>query len=102
MIMRPIFFFRFFAVFLLSAAVSSAEATAITYTVNEGGLQAQTCFPSCSNLGTLTGTITTDGTTGIGLGPSIITGWNFVLNDGTNVVNLTSANELHPVRLTPA
>jgi hypothetical protein len=30
---------------------------------------------------------------GVGLSPSIITGWDFFLNDGTNpVVNLTSAN----------
>jgi hypothetical protein len=91
--MRPIFS-GLLTAFLFSAAVSSAEATAITYTVNEGGLQAQTCFPSCSSFGSLTGTITTDGTVGVGLGASIITGWNLYLNDGTNLVNLTSANSL--------
>ena len=89
--MRP-FSLGVLAVVVLSNAVSSAEATPITYTLNEGGLQAQTCLPSCSSFGSLTGTITTDGTIGAGLGPSIITGWNLVLNDGTNVVNLTSGN----------
>jgi hypothetical protein len=80
------------AAFLLSAVVSSAAATPITYTVSEGGLQAQTCFPNCSSFGSLTGTIKTDGTIGVGLSASIITGWNLLLNDGTNLVNLTSAN----------
>jgi hypothetical protein len=85
-------FLRLLAAVLLAAVGSSAQATAIRYTVNEAGLQSQQCLPNCAVFGFLTGTITTDGTTGVGLGPSIITSWNLVLNDGTNIVNLTSAN----------
>lgn len=69
-----------------------APAHAITYNVNIGGLQAQSCFPSCVSFGSLTGNITTDGTFGVGLSPSIITGWNLSVSDGVNVVTLTTAD----------
>jgi hypothetical protein len=80
------------AVFLLPVAVSSVKATAITYSVDEVGLQSQQCFPNCSSFGSLTGTITTDGTVGVGLSPSIIIGWNLLLNDAVDAANLTNAN----------
>jgi PEP-CTERM motif len=61
--------------------------------VNQVDLQAQQCFPNCSSFGSLTGTITTDGTVGVGLSPSIIIGWNLLLNDAVDpVANLTNAN----------
>lgn len=73
-------------------AFSSVQVGATTYTVNEGGLQSQQCLPNCSTFGSLTGTITTDGTKGSSLSFSIITGWNLFLNDGTNPVNLNTTN----------
>jgi hypothetical protein len=82
----------------LVGMASAAVANSITYTVLDQAFIAQSqCsfFPACPITGgaSLTGTITTNGTIGVGLSPSIITGWNFLLNDGTNpVVNLTSAN----------
>jgi hypothetical protein len=50
-----------------------ARAADITYTVNS----------SVGASGSMTGTITTDGNTGV-LGTSDILDWNLVLNDGTN------------------
>jgi hypothetical protein len=76
---------------LVGFVISPANAT--TYGVDEVGLPFQcSTYPACT-LGSLTGTITTNGTFGTGLSPSIITGWNLILNDGTNPsVNLTTAN----------
>ena len=81
--------------FVVALGISPAKATTI-YTVAGEPFKTQTgCsfFPACPITGSLTGTITTNGTTGTGLSPAIITGWDFFLNDGTDpVVNLTSAN----------
>ena len=86
--MRPTFVGSMVAL-LIFVAAPSAQARAIVYTE---GLQSQQCIPNCSAFGSLIGTITTDGTIGVGLAPTIVAGWNLVLNDGTNVANLTSEN----------
>jgi hypothetical protein len=83
---------KLFSVLLFLAVLGFSPAHAITYDVNVVGLQAQECFPNCASFGSLTGTITTDGTLGIGLSPSIITGWNFSLSDGVNTIGLATAN----------
>ena len=77
---------------LLMAALGTTPAEATVYDV-----LAQTYVSQQTGLvtGSLTGTITTDGTIGVGLSTSIVTGWNFFINDGTNpVVNLTTVNSL--------
>lgn len=81
-----------FAGAFLTVAASSAQATPIIYTVNEGGLQSQQCFPACSSFGSLAGTITTDGTLGTELSPSIIVGWNLSVSVGAQQTILTDAN----------
>src|SRR5262245_61494849 len=81
------------AALLLSVSVASvAEAT--TYELVDQTFRTQCgAFPACPVTGSLTGTITTDGTFGVGLSPSIITGWNFWLDDGLHpAANLTSSN----------
>src|SRR5664279_3567940 len=82
-----------FLLFCVVALVAS-PAKATIYNVLDQSFKTQcNTFPACPITGSLTGTITTDGTVGVGLSPSIITGWNFFLNDGTNpVVNLITAN----------
>jgi hypothetical protein len=78
---------------LFVAALGMSPAQAITYDVNVTGLQSQLCYPSCVTFGSLTGTITTDGTFGNSLSPSIITGWSFLLTDNIHIpVTLTTAD----------
>ena len=68
-----------------------AEAT-IVYVMNETGFQSQLCYPNCAATSSLTGTITTDGTIGVGLSPSIITSWNLSMDVGSQHTILTNAN----------
>ena len=80
----------FVALFVAMFGFSSAQAT--TYNVNEAGFQSQECFPNCSATASLTGTITTNGTIGTELSPSIITSWNLSIDVGTQHLILTNAN----------
>ena len=71
------------AMLMFVLAVPAALMADITYTVNQ---------PLAS--GGVTGTITTDGTTGVLLGTNILS-WNLSLNDGTHVDNLTTSNSIY-------
>jgi hypothetical protein len=65
---------------LLAAAVTSANAAAITYNVDQ-----------TIGAGSVVGSITTDGATGL-LGASDITGWNLNLNGVGATLNITNLN----------
>ena len=73
----------------LLTAAGPAGAAPVTYALNPLTLWYQ--FDP-SQTATLTGTITTDGTFGPALGPSIITGWDFLLNDGTHTAEVNTSN----------
>ena len=82
------------AAFLLVVAALGAsqpvKAVTITYNLVEQAFVSQ---QTGLITGTLTGTITTDGSLGVGLSPSIITGWIFLLNDGADpTTNLITGN----------
>jgi hypothetical protein len=79
-----------FGIALLAVGLSPAKAA--IYLVDQGDLQSQQCWPDCVSFGSLTGSITTDGTLGVGLSPSIITGWDLVLGDGVHTASLTTEN----------
>jgi hypothetical protein len=78
-----------YAIALAALLAATSPAGAIVYELNPLTLWYQ--FDP-SQLATLTGTITTDGTFGAGLEPSIITGWDFQLEDDTQKIQLDKAN----------
>jgi hypothetical protein len=77
---------------ILTSLFYQSPANATVYSIDETGLQNQQCLPNCTTFGSLTGTVTTNGTFGVALSPPIITNWSFVLNDGVNIATLTSSN----------
>jgi hypothetical protein len=84
-------FFTGIALPLLLIAASPATAGPITYNIDD--YSAQGVQDNTFGTVLLTGSITTDGTTGIGLtDPKIITGWTLTFTQGATSITIKSAD----------